>query len=323
MKKYFLIFAFIALTPSIASAAWWNPLSWGIFSSILQDSSPKQTEVITAHPTNNLIATSTDQFATTTTQANISISSTTKTSPVVNTSKTDSKTVKSVVKKPQQTQPTGDLCNGTYWNACPTGQKMICPQTGNAYCQLPVQQPPIVPATTTLTTTPIATTTVDKGTPYKGQDGNWYYPNAYDANGKTLQVIVPDPKVIVTINPSSVDYGGTATLSWTANGATSCTLNSSPVLLAPTGSQTTGTLSTSTTYTVSCTDKDGTASSSVTVNVPQSSINYAAAAKDCYVGGGTLYSQFPCLDERNYAGILPSNIFPYSSSQFDGLPPPF
>jgi len=32
MKKYFLIFAFIALTPSIASAAWWNPLSWGIFS---------------------------------------------------------------------------------------------------------------------------------------------------------------------------------------------------------------------------------------------------------------------------------------------------
>jgi len=33
MKKYFLIFAFVALTPSIASAAWWNPLSWGIFSS--------------------------------------------------------------------------------------------------------------------------------------------------------------------------------------------------------------------------------------------------------------------------------------------------
>jgi hypothetical protein len=28
MKKYFIVLAFIALTPSIAFAAWWNPLSW-------------------------------------------------------------------------------------------------------------------------------------------------------------------------------------------------------------------------------------------------------------------------------------------------------
>lgn len=30
----------------------------------------------------------------------------------------------------------------------------------------------------------------DKGTPYQGQDGNWYYPKAFDVNGRNLQAPV-------------------------------------------------------------------------------------------------------------------------------------
>ncbi len=43
---------------------------------------------------------------------------------------------------------------------------------------LPVQQPPVVQKD------------VDKGIPYQGGDGNWYYPKAYDANGRNLQAPV-------------------------------------------------------------------------------------------------------------------------------------
>ena len=41
------------------------------------------------------------------------------------------------VEVPKQIQPTGTLCNGTYFSECPVGQNLICPQTGNAYCQSP------------------------------------------------------------------------------------------------------------------------------------------------------------------------------------------
>jgi hypothetical protein len=33
------------------------------------------------------------------------------------------------------TDPTGTLCNNTYWGDCPAGQDFICPQTGDAYCE--------------------------------------------------------------------------------------------------------------------------------------------------------------------------------------------
>ena len=34
-------------------------------------------------------------------------------------------------------QQTGTLCNGTYYNACPTGENFVCPSTGGAYCEIP------------------------------------------------------------------------------------------------------------------------------------------------------------------------------------------
>jgi len=223
---------------------------------------------VIATSTISVVATSSpDQFlSSASTTVNIDAVSTSSVinSPSKNIRKIPKPIVSPLVQVPKMSQSTGTLCNGTYWNTCPVGQNLVCPQTGNAYCQLPAQQPQTAMATTTSMPAP-ATTTIDKGVPYKGQDGNWYYPNAYDANGRNLQV--PGPRVGVTANPANIVDGDTTTISWVAQGATSCTMNSSPVLLTPTGSQTTGALTTSTTYTFTCSFADGTYSGGATVNV--------------------------------------------------------
>lgn len=36
--------------------------------------------------------------------------------------------------------PNTTLCNGTYYTACASGESFVCPASGAAYCQLPVQQ---------------------------------------------------------------------------------------------------------------------------------------------------------------------------------------
>ena len=191
MKKInkILIFSFalFVITPSLALASWWNPFSWNIFSFIFQNNSQTQitstTTVSSQTPINNFASTTA-----TTSSATPSNKFVKNTVQKVSSSAT-TQSPKVQVQTPQQTQPTGTLCNGSYWNTCPTGQNLICPQTGNAYCQLPQQplqqsQPtssPIVASTTINNKN-----NVDKGTPYQGQDGNWYYPNVFDANGKTL-----------------------------------------------------------------------------------------------------------------------------------------
>jgi hypothetical protein len=116
--------------------------------------------------------------------------------------------------------------------------------------------------------------------------GKW--PINFSANDKSQTVILnvgEDPAkiaaeqqaetaaeaVAVTVNitaqPASVPFDGMSTISWIANNAASCTLNSSPVLLAPTGSQTTGALETTTTYTINCTGINGSTSGSTTVTI--------------------------------------------------------
>lgn len=87
---------------------------------------------------------------------------------------------------------------------------------------------------------------------------------------------IPLPKVKVTATPSSVAYDGTSAISWVATDTTSCTLDSSPVLLAPTGSQVVHPANpnyqdwlkpVATTYTVTCTGAGGSASGSAAVTV--------------------------------------------------------
>jgi hypothetical protein len=83
----------------------------------------------------------------------------------------------------------------------------------------------------------------------------------------TTTAVTLSPNVSVTVSPATIAFDGTTTISWVATGAASCTLNLSPVLLATTGSQTTGVLETSTTYTVKCSGANGSASGNATVTV--------------------------------------------------------
>ena len=87
---------------------------------------------------------------------------------------------------------------------------------------------------------------------------------------------IPLPKIKVTATPSSIAYDGTSAISWVATDAASCTLDSSPLLLAPTGSQTVHPANPNyqdwlkpveTKYTVTCTGAGGSISGNATVTV--------------------------------------------------------
>lgn len=88
-------------------------------------------------------------------------------------------------------------------------------------------------------------------------------------------VVVPSPEVKVIATPSSIAYNGESTISWIATNALSCTLGSSPVLLAASGSQSVSPTDPQAdwskvnekTYTVSCTGTGGSASGEATVSV--------------------------------------------------------
>lgn len=121
----------------------------------------------------------------------------------------------------------------------------------------------------------------------------------------TVPAAAPAPKVKVTATPSSVEYYGTSVISWVATDALSCTLDSSPVLLSVTGSQSVSPTDSSkdwsksnkTTYTITCTGAGGTVSEDATVTVqpwvppagyqvlPKEQCNFATVGK-CITGPG-------------------------------------
>ncbi|MEY2665147.1 MAG: hypothetical protein RLZZ480_252 [Candidatus Parcubacteria bacterium] len=114
-------------------------------------------------------------------------------------------------------------------------------------------------------------------------------------------VVIPSPKVKVAANPSSVEYGGSSVISWVATDALSCTVGSSPVLLAVAGSQSVSptnsdwSKSSKTTYTVTCTGNGGSVSENVTVTVQswEPSAECKAAAADTSTVNG--YELSPTL----------------------------
>jgi hypothetical protein len=82
----------------------------------------------------------------------------------------------------------------------------------------------------------------------------------------------------LTANPTTVAKGGSSTLAWSSNNATTCTASGGwSGTLAPSGSQSSGPISTTTTYSISCSGPGGaspTASATVTVPpVPTASIS--------------------------------------------------
>lgn len=171
----------------------------------------------------------------------------------------------------------------------PSPQKMIVP---TVISEAPV--PPVAaPTQTSLPAqikTPGSTTTAESST-----------------TQSPAPTVTPTPKVKVTASPSSVEYDSTAIISWVATDALSCTLNSSPVLLAVTGSQSVTPTdpskdwakSNKTTYTVTCTGAGGSASGDTTVTVqpwippagykvlPAGQCNFATAP--CVTGPGGMF----------------------------------
>jgi hypothetical protein len=77
-----------------------------------------------------------------------------------------------------------------------------------------------------------------------------------------------NPSVVLNASPTSVSSGGTVLLNWSATNASSCAASGGWSGNEPiSGSASTGSLSGTTTYTLSCTGPGGRASGSVTVNV--------------------------------------------------------
>lgn len=83
------------------------------------------------------------------------------------------------------------------------------------------------------------------------------------------------PFITISASPTSVAYGGTTTISWTAASATACTGTSSPSVLGWNNNSKSntggyfysGTLNTTTTFTLNCTNAYGSMTKSVIVNV--------------------------------------------------------
>ncbi|MCA9364377.1 MAG: hypothetical protein KC736_00590, partial [Candidatus Moranbacteria bacterium] len=79
---------------------------------------------------------------------------------------------------------------------------------------------------------------------------------------------VPTPTLTLQASPSSVSYNSSSTLSWSSTNTTSCTAFSGWTgSKATSGSESTGNLTTSQTYTLSCTGPGGSITRSVEVNV--------------------------------------------------------
>lgn len=82
------------------------------------------------------------------------------------------------------------------------------------------------------------------------------------------------PSIFLSVSPSSVSSGGTSLLIWSATNASSCTASGGWAGVQPSsGSASTGSLSGTTTYTLSCTGPGGSASRSVKVSVTTVALN--------------------------------------------------
>src|SRR3990167_67926 len=80
--------------------------------------------------------------------------------------------------------------------------------------------------------------------------------------------VTPAPTVSLTASPTSITSGTASTLSWSSANATSCTASGAwSGTKTVSGTQSTGSLTANSTFTLSCTGAGGTTSQSATVNV--------------------------------------------------------
>ena len=93
-------------------------------------------------------------------------------------------------------------------------------------------------------------------------------PGGTAVQSTTVSIKSPTPTVSLSVGPSAITTGSSATLNWTAANATGCTASGAwSGAKALSGSQSTGALTASATYTLTCTGAGGSAAQSATVSV--------------------------------------------------------
>lgn len=125
MKKYltFIIAVVLVSTPLFANASWWNPIDWFSFIFHKPAAIERIVEIPTSTSTGPVSIKIGPLFPTTTTEAT--------------TSAKKKIIVPAPQSEPKNVQPTGNLCKGTYYANCPTGNSFICPASGAGYCEAP------------------------------------------------------------------------------------------------------------------------------------------------------------------------------------------
>lgn len=104
----------------------------------------------------------------------------------------------------------------------------------------------------------------------------------------------PAPVVTLSANPTSVVSGSSSTLTWSSTNATSCTASGGWTgTKATSGSQTTGTLTANTSFTLTCNGVGGVGTRSLTVNVtapPAPTVSLAANPQSISSGSTSILS---------------------------------
>ena len=182
-----IVFVMLVL-PQITFAAWWNPSSWGLFSFIFGHQQQEQlVSTTTQNQTHTDLSTTTLMIVSESTTAVATTSAPAKKKIVL--------PPKAEIQTPRSTEPVGVLCNGTYWNACPAGQNLVCPQSGDASCQVP--QTPLQtnsvsqnhPATSSPKIPPVVSMVIKTGTLETNKQGTWAI-NAEDPQNNLLSYYV-------------------------------------------------------------------------------------------------------------------------------------
>ena len=131
----------------------------------------------------------------------------------------------------------------------------------------------------------------------------------------TVNAAVVAPTVSLSATPTNVSSGGSAMLSWSSTNASSCTASGGWSGSEPTnGSASTGALSATTTYALSCSGPGGSASQSVTVSVstPAPAVSLSASPTGVSSGGSAMLSwsssnASSCTASGAWSGSKPTN----------------
>ncbi len=140
-------------------------------------------------------------------------------------------------------------------------------------------------------------------------------PGGSAAQTATVTASAAAPTVTLRARPSSITAGSASTLTWSATNATSCTAGGGwSGNLATSGSQSTGALNSSTTFTLNCTGAGGSASQSATVTVTQNVPTVTLSASPSTVTSGssatltwTTTNATSCTASDAWSGTEPVN----------------